>query len=283
MAVVNLFGKVIDDKNILRDKFLEPPFTILDSKSGSWKNRKLNWKSLGIKSEIGRESPCIHMDTQNVKNNKVDYVSIFDPVLCELMYNWFCPSGGNILDPFCGGSVRGIVACYLGFKYTGIDLRQEQIDSNNEQANTILKDNKPVYLVGDSNKVLDTLNGSFDFIFSCPPYFNLEQYSDLKEDLSNMDYNNFLSAYESIIRKSCNLLKKDCYACFVVGEVRDENGFYVGLVPDTINLFKKCGMKYYNEAVLSTPIASASMRAENNMKNKKLTKVHQNILIFKKA
>src|SRR6185295_8430413 len=26
--------------------------------------------------------------------------SIFDPVLCELAYKWFCPPGGSILDPF---------------------------------------------------------------------------------------------------------------------------------------------------------------------------------------
>ena len=40
--------------------------------------------------------------------------SIFDPVLCELAYRWFCPPGGVVLDPFAGGSVRGIVASKLG-------------------------------------------------------------------------------------------------------------------------------------------------------------------------
>ena len=36
--------------------------------------------------------------------------SIFDPVLCEIAYRWFCPPGGLVLDPFAGGSVRGIIA-----------------------------------------------------------------------------------------------------------------------------------------------------------------------------
>ena len=66
------------------------------------------------------------------------------------------------------------------------------------------------------------------------------------------------------------------------GEVRDKNGNYIGFVPDTINAFTKCGMKFYNEAILLNAIASASMRANGNMKSKKLVKVHQNILIFKK-
>ena len=65
-------------------------------------------------------------------------------------------------------------------------------------------------------------------------------------------------------------------------QVRNKKGNYIGFVPDTIRAFEKCGMKFYNEAILLNAIASASMRAENNMKNQKLTKVHQNVLIFKK-
>ena len=119
-------------------------------------------------------------------------------------------------------------------------------------------------------------------VFSCPPYAHLEVYSDLDGDISNMDYKNFLKSYESIINKSCRLLKSGGYACFVVGEVRDKKGNYIGFVPDTINAFKKCGMKFYNEAILLNGMGSAAMRANGNMKTQKLVKVHQNILIFKK-
>src|SRR5690242_12336191 len=60
--------------------------------------------------------------------------SIFDPVLCELAYRWFCPPDGLILDPFAGGSVRGIVASKLGRRYIGIDLSARQIEANRTQA-----------------------------------------------------------------------------------------------------------------------------------------------------
>ena len=59
--------------------------------------------------------------------------SIFDPVLCELNYRWFCPPGGVILDPFAGGSVRGIVASVLGYRYHGAELRGEQVEANRAQ------------------------------------------------------------------------------------------------------------------------------------------------------
>lgn len=293
MEQFDLFGNPVVKKNNLREMFGENPFSILDAKSGIWQNRKRKWLNLGIQSEIGRDAKTFAMkdwadkrgEEGKLKGNKLPSdTSIFDPVLCELMYRWFCPIGGGILDPFAGGSVRGIVANYLGYKYTGIDIRQEQIDSNREQALSILEiNNQPNYYVGDSNKVLDNIwNTEFDMIFSCPPYANLEKYSDLDGDISNMKYDDFLIAYESIIAKSCHKLKKGGHAIFVVGEVRDKNGFYYGFVPDTINAFKKAGMKFYNEGILSISLASAGLRVAGNMKTKKLVKVHQNILDFVK-
>lgn len=282
MANIDLFGNEIIEDVLLRDKFIEPPFSILDTKSGNWQKRKRAWISKGLKSEVGRDAKVINMDTVAKEKNTADYVSVFDPALCEVLYNWFCPENGTILDPFAGGSVRGIVANYLGYKYTGIDIRQEQVDSNREQAMDILPiDKQPQWYVGDSNVLLDdNWQTKFDMVMSCPPYADLEVYSDLEGDISNKPYKQFLELYESIIDKSCKLLKKGGYACFVVGEVRDKNGFYIGFVPDTIKAFEKCGMKFYNEAILLNAIASASMRANGNMKSKKLVKVHQNVLIF---
>lgn len=277
----DLFGEPIKKDVILRDLFIEPPFSVLDTKSGNWQRRKKNWKTLGIKSEVGRDSVVLNISAK--AGVKEDYVSIFDPALCEVLYNWFCPEGGTILDPFAGGSVRGIVANKLGFKYTGIDIRQRQIDSNRDQAKDILEpDNQPNWLVGDSNEVLDSLDGNYDLVFSCPPYADLEVYSDLEKDISNMPYSEFLEAYRSIIKKSCDKLKKGGFAIFVVGEVRGKDGNYIGFVPDTIKAFIDAGVGYYNEAILLNAIASASMRAKRYMANKKLTKVHQNVLVFKK-
>lgn len=291
---VDLFGNPIITNPLLRDKFIEPPFSILDTKSGSWQKRKRLWKRTGIKSEVGRDAKTFNISSwlkEKPKNGamKMNDTSIFDPALCEVLYHWFCDDGGKILDPFAGGSVRGIVANYLGYKYTGIDIRPEQVASNYEQSREILdENNQPFWIVGDSDVVLNDLEDGgkkplYDFVFSCPPYADLEVYSDLDGDISNMKYDDFMIAYESIIKKSCDYLRDGGYACFVVGEVRDKKGNYIGFVPDTIRAFQKCGMKFYNEAILLNSIASASMRAAGNMKSEKLVKVHQNVLIFKKV
>ena len=293
--IVDLFGNPIETKGDLKKEFGANPFSILDTKDGLWQARKKKWINMGIQSEVGRDAVTYHMkdwadkkgEQGTLRGNKLPSdTSIFDPVLCELVYRWFCPSGGSILDPFAGGSVRGIVANYLGYHYTGIDIRQEQVESNREQALDILGvDNMPQWYVGDSNIVLDqNWQKQFDLVFTCPPYADLEVYSDLQGDISNMEYDDFMFTLESIIRKSCKLLKSGGMAVMVVGEVRDKTGNYYGFVADVIKAFQRCkGMGFYNDAILATSLASAALRAGGNMKSAKLVKVHQNVLVFKKA
>lgn len=290
---VDLFGNEIVKDVLLRDKFMEPPFSVLDTKGGGWQTRKRQWKQLGIESHLGREAEC------NVKTmsgltpeeyekkygrKPMEGVSIFDPALCELIYNWYCPENGTILDPFAGGSVRGIVANYLGYKYTGIDIRQEQIDSNREQALKLLPINKqPQYYVGDSNVVLTELMPMYDLVFSCPPYADLEVYSEMKEDLSTMEYNEFIKVYSEIIKKAVAKLKSGGYACFVVGDIRDKKGFYRDFISHTKQAFINAGAGLYNEAILLQPLGTAMLRAGKIFESGgKLTKVHENVLIFKK-
>jgi DNA modification methylase len=290
---VDLFGEPIIENVLLRSKFMEPPFSILDSKGGDWQNRKRAWKDLGIKSEIGRDAECMPSQFgKELDENGLDKygrkpmtgTSVFDPALCELMYHWFCPEGGGVLDPFAGGSVRGIVANYLGRKYTGIDIRQEQVDANRENALEILPvNNQPQWYVGDSNEVLDGFTTKFDFMLSCPPYLDLEVYSDLPNDLSTKGDAEFYKQYGEIIKKCFNLLKSGSYAVFVVGDVRDKQGNYRCFNDMTTMSFLNAGFKLYNKAILLQPLGTAMLRAGKIFNSGgKLTKVHEDILIFKK-
>lgn len=211
--------------------------------------------------------------------------SIFDPVLCELAYRWFCAPGGTILDPFAGGSVRGIVASKLGRQYVGCELREEQVLANRAQAETICGDPLPVWAIGDSRHIEKHCAGvEADFVFSCPPYVDLEVYSDNPQDISTLDYPEFRDAYFEIIAAACRMLKPDRFACFVVGEVRDKKGNYYGFVPDTINAFRAAGLHYYNEAILVTAAGSLPIRAGKQFQaTRKLGKTHQNVLVFVKG
>lgn len=303
----------------LRERFIIPPFSVLDTKLGNWQDRKRAWLDLGIKSDDGRDKeitfsrsaqpPRVYAARNAIRDKTgvdpswdelqkyckehdiplMDGTSIFDPVLCELVYRWFNTTNGVVLDPFAGGSVRGIVAAKLGYRYYGVDLRPEQIKANYENAAqmqpSFTESECPVWKCGDSCEIDKHIRDlQSDLIFSCPPYVDLEVYSDDPADLSTMDYPEFLQAYKEIIRKSCSLLKPDRFAVFVVGEVRDKSGMYRSFVPDTIAAFQEAGLHYYNEMILVNNIGSLAMRAGKQFSNsRKIGKQHQNVLVFYKG
>jgi DNA modification methylase len=427
---------------------------------------------------LGSSFPTIHAYDDSPEGGTVSQsgTSIFDPVLCELVYRWFCPSGGHVLDPFAGGSVRGIVAAYLGYDYTGIDLREEQIEANRAQwaeislskpsepdgdyvtvkvsakmaqtpfagcspeyiakechasccqsstsesgtmitihpteqekiearggtvkdgllqtpnkrcpfktdkdlcglhftpdkpfgciaspftlnkngtliirnrykllkcynqgeklpaykafrasldlifgqeesqrvcdlleggsgdiaaqmpksswkmliendeikhGSLVINEAAPSWVVGDSRGIKDLANGSYDLVFSCPPYADLEVYSDDPKDLSTLDYPEFLASYREIIANSVSMLKPNRFACFVVGDIRDKKGFYRNFVSDTIAAFQEAGAILYNEAILVTAVGSLPIRVKKQFAGyRKLGKTHQNVLVFYKG
>jgi len=221
----------------------------------------------------------------NAPDGAASGTSVFDPVLCELAYRWWCPPAGLIVDPFAGGSVRGIVASKLGRRYLGVDLRPEQIAANETQAARICDDPRPRWIVGDSRALGTFVGGAeADFVFSCPPYGDLEVYSDDPADLSTLDYPAFLTAYRQIVAASVAALKADRFACFVVGDLRDRQGFYRGFVRDTELAFEDAGARFYNEAILVTCLGSLPIRVGRQFDGaRKLGKTHQNVLVFCKG
>jgi|TARA_B110000093_G_scaffold90731_1_gene98120 hypothetical protein len=258
------------------------PFSVLDTRTKEWKKRKEHWiTTYGIQSELGRED----IESKSQFWESTSNVSIFDPVLCELMYDWFVPKGGKILDPFAGGSVRGIVAEEMGYKYDGIELSQNQIHANQKQSN------KPNWILGDCDKKLFLLEQEYDFVFTCPPYYDLEVYSDDMNDLSNMSERNFDIKFDKIIYKSTTKLKSNRFFGIVVSEVRNPSttgnysiGNYRKLVSKTIGMCERHGLKFYNDIVLFNSQHQASRVGKTYFdRNRKIPSVHQNILIFVKG
>lgn len=306
---IDLFGDTIKPASAgpVAERFLFPPFSVLDARQGEWQERKRAWAGMGIRGEIGRGATTYntqgtlnmggHAGTLRRGNTGIEWgeeynggdcwsgsdTSIFDPVLCELIYRWFCPERGQVVDPFAGGSVRGIVASALGLKYWGCDLSAQQIAANEEQADEIMPDVRPVWITGDSMDALESAPAA-DLIFSCPPYGDLEKYSDDPRDLSAMEWHTFTAAYKRIILRACSRLKSNRFACFVVGDFRDPRGHYRDFVSTTIAGFKECGLHLYNEAILITSVGSAAMRVTKQFDSgRKLCKTHQNVLVFVKG
>lgn len=281
----DLEEEVEEEKKNLKDEFIVPPLSILDTRQGYWQDRKNEWKSLGLDSGIGRDDELLGKGMKQLAERQganLTGTSIFDPVLCEIMYKWFNVYQGRIYDPFAGGSVRGVVASKLGYEYMGIDLRREQVEANYKNAESLGV--SPIWICDDSLNADEHINdASVDMIFSCPPYADLEVYSDDPKDLSTMEYDEFMKAYRKIIDIACRKLKDDRFAVFVVGDVRDKKGAYRNFVDFTKQCFNENGLVTYNELILTEQIGTAQLRARRVFNTRKVVKVHQNVLVFFKG
>lgn len=268
--------------NILRDRFIVPPMSVLDARAGSWQDRKRRWIASGIREDY-RDAKCINLGNDG-KDQASNYTSIFDPVLTEVLYRWFCPDGGLILDPFAGGVCRGFVAGHLGYGYSGVDLSEGQVEHNRKKVEEAGLQ-RVSYAIGDAWEQFQEIRGEpADFVIACPPYLDLEKYSDDPADLSNMSHGDFRWRYELIIKQVCRVLKPGAFAAFITGPVRNPSGWYTDLSSMTSNAFSVAGCHLYNQMVLLTPIGSTSLRAEitYDRGDKKIARCHQDVLVFRK-
>lgn len=152
----------------LNEQFVVPPFSILDARRGYWQERKKQWysligdmgdsrndtlvtslemkykdlyqKSKRKRKELGvsfREYVEKYATKEELEREQgkivAQGVSILDPVMAELVCRWFGREGCKTFDCFAGDTVFGYVSAYLGNEFTGIELRPEQAQLNNER------------------------------------------------------------------------------------------------------------------------------------------------------
>lgn len=283
---VDLFGNAVVDKKNLSDWFIVPPFSVLNVGSDVWQARKKIWMNrikdtAQTRSNVLRNYTQIGVDFMNIKG---DTTSILDPVLCEVILHWFTEEGHSSFDPFAGDTVFGFCSSYKGRPFVGIELREEQVKQNQSIIDANGLDAK--YILDDAVNVKNHFKKeSMDFMFSCPPYADLEVYSDKENDLSNMDYDVFFEVIRQVYTDCFSVLKNERFAVITIGEVRHKTtGCYIGLVPKIIQIMIDAGFNYYNELILNTPVGNLMMRAGRYMnQNRKIGKNHQNVLVFYKG
>ena len=130
--------------NSLNDTFIIPPFSILDSRQGYWQARKKMWR--GVIGDMGQSRQgkliqSIEMQYKDLYTRTAEHrktlgisfreyldkyvpdevkqhesqkvlstgVSLFDPVLAEILCKWFTPyKGAKIFDCFAGDTQKGL-------------------------------------------------------------------------------------------------------------------------------------------------------------------------------
>lgn len=276
-------------KGSLAEDFLVVPASVLNTRDGAWQDRKRIWvEKIGDNGE-SREGK---LDIANKFNEErfgnagsnFNSVSILDPVLAEIMCKWFLPTTGqcNVCDPFAGDTVFGFVAGTLGHKFTGIELRPDQAKLNNERGNPV----NATYICDDGQNIAQHIPAeSQDMVFSCPPYFDLEKYSDDPKDASNQkEYADFLKILTNALTGAVQCLKNNRFAVVVMSNVRDhKGGAYYDICGDIVRCMQNNGLMLYNEFILVNALGTGAVRGRNNMRTRKNIRTHQEVLVFYKG
>jgi len=215
-------------------------------------------------------------------------VSNFSPVAAGALYYKFLPKqGGIVFDPSCGwgGRLLGAIACGKVHKYIGCDpgiqtfrglerMRDELLPIAQSMSRNLEVE---MYRLGSQTKEMrEKLKpNSTDLVFSSPPYFVQEKYSDDPRQSWKMylDQESWLNGFMGATLDNCAYcLKPGGVLAINIANVRSYNG---SLENDFVALAKSKGFVYVETVQLE-------LSAMPGAKHKYGKHKHEPIFAFKK-
>jgi hypothetical protein len=208
--------------------------------------------------------------------------SVFPAPLVEwILLRYGGPEGGRVLDAFAGGPPRGLVSSIMGYEYHGFEIRKEQIDENLRVAKRLKLKNLHYHL-SDGTRLEGDI-GKFDIALTCPPYYDLEVYSEQDDDISTRStYEEFNEDMSLCAHSHMPRMKPGAFVCIVVGPLRDKKtSELIDFRAHTVENFREAGFKFWQEIILSKNFGSAAKRSTNSWKGLKLVPIHEFLLVFR--
>lgn len=171
-----------------------------------------------------RFNSIFNMSNLNIAFHLQFYVaSQFRPSSAKFIYNFF--ESKDILDFSSGWGDRLSGFCSSdAVSYTGIDPNTNLINDYKKQIDLYSK-NKNINMICDGAEFVELEKNSFDTIFTSPPYFNCECYSD-DDKQSFKNYKNYDQWRDGFLFKtlvSCwNSLKENGYLILNIADINDK-------------------------------------------------------------
>lgn len=159
------------------------------------------------KSKNGTHYPTAGEVFETFRINK-GCVAIFKPSNAKYIYKKY--NATSILDPTAGWGGRLLGASSLDIKYTGFDTNINLKTGYNKMIKDL--NIKNCEMIFEDSLSYDFSNLDYDFVFTSPPYLNLELYECMKP-FENKDkfYNDFLIP---LMNKCFQYLKEGGKMCF---------------------------------------------------------------------
>ena len=213
--------------------------------------------------------------------------SVLDPVACESILRFFMPDDGkSVYNPFGGGVQMGFVTGDYGYDYVSSEIRENQCDANNSLCKELKGSAK--WIKSDSSTYIPEQN--FDLCFSCPPYYEVEEYLDYdgnppEGELNTIPtYDEFRDLLFNGYKNAISVLNDNCFFVVMTGDSRDKHGAYYGCEAEHEMFFKDQGLHIYNKIVyLESEFTRLAHAKKTISASRKFPKAEQKILVFYKG
>jgi len=284
----------------------EDPFVVAKDKYGIfpvsvWEADMSNPITRRLKRMIGdnaeeRDTPGTTFSGSDFISKSKHTSSIFNPAVASWILNLYAPREGIAFDPFGGGGTRAIMTAKHGLKYIGYELREKECAAVIERCTACdlkaeiykkqsVKELQVVIVQGDARNPDFVPDECADFVITCPPYFNMEQYDGGEADLSMAaSYDDFLEGIADVASECHRIMKPGAIAAWVVGLHRvKKTGEIIPIPHDVARLHRETGFIHKEEVILYLTNTGATLRVGTFEKgNRLLIRLHEYVEIFQK-
>lgn len=189
-----------------------------------------------------------------------------------------------VLDQFVGGGTTLIESKLLNRDAIGVDINPESVALTKQKCNFEYESDSNIKVVnGDARNLDFILENSIDLICTHPPYSNIINYSDnIKDDLSLLNYTDFLREMNKVAIESYRVLKKNKFCAILMGDTR-KNGHIVPLSFEVMKIYESAGFKL-KEIVIKEQhnCKTTGFWKTNSIKYNFLLIAHEYLFIFHK-
>jgi len=211
------------------------------------------------------------------------HASVFRADVASWILNLYAPRNGMCFDPFSGGGTRAILAAAHGLAYLGVELRAAQARATRKRCERLGASDFVHVVTGDSRDCSQIVaTAEADFVFTCPPYWNLERYHGGPADLSMQPtYKGYLREMRKVVAETYRALKPGSYSCWVVGQIRGRGPRLLPLNHDIAALHVQEGFVLKEEIMLAKRSTPAVRRIGGFEKGRRLLiRTHEYVLVF---
>ena len=289
------YNEFHEDSTVFRQQF--------HAKYGCYMNSvwdaKYNMKTYDIEGQNARtdHGNIKHkaVSGKNVRHKDKFKVSIFPKNICKRIVRFLSEPGDIVLDPCAGHNSRMQTTFEEGRHYIGYDVSHDYMEMNRQIRDRLLgKKGESLLAFGlEQKEVTITLHEqssekmiendeSVDFVFTSPPYWDLEFYGEEAEQLGyKKSYEEFLAGIKRILTESKRVLKTGKYCAFNINDFRKDGKFYA-YHADIIRLGLEVGFKLHDVIIMKWANSMQSCFSTQLEARKHTAKQHEFIIVFKK-